>query len=40
LEDGICTDRFSTRCALRIRVNMSAMGSFMLMDENPFLSSF
>src|SRR5512137_1786459 len=30
-DDGIATSGFSTRCALRMRVSMSAMGSLMLM---------
>jgi hypothetical protein len=33
LEEGMWTERFSTFCALRMRVNMSAMGSFMLIKE-------
>ena len=30
-DDGIDTTAFSTNCALRMRVSMSAMGSLMLM---------
>ena len=32
LDDGIVTTAFSTACALRMRVSMSAMGSLMLME--------
>jgi hypothetical protein len=38
-DDGIVTDFFSTRCALRMRVNMSAIGSLMLMSGSSVTSS-
>src|SRR6476646_8647350 len=34
-DDGIATLGFSTICALRMRVSISAIGSLMLMDQTP-----
>ena len=34
-DDGIATLGFSTICALRMRVSISAIGSLMLMNQTP-----